>query len=203
LRGFRGFEEGEKDTVPAPVPPAQPSAGCRLILVTGLPGAGKTTLARLLARRQRLPLLAKDTIKEPLLSVLGAQDSGPSRSLSDASFAVLFALARDLLGLGSSLILEGNFRAGEHEAQLAPSGLPGTPSIAQVLCQVPEDLRRQRLLARRHDPSRHPGHRDADLLPTTGGAAHLDLPGARFTLATHAGEPPAAWLASLDRWLAT
>ena len=47
----------------------------RLLLVTGLPATGKTTLARLLARRFTAPLLAKDVIKEPLLDVLGAADA--------------------------------------------------------------------------------------------------------------------------------
>ena len=59
----------------------------RVIVVTGLPGAGKSTLAHELARRYRVPLLGKDFIKEPLLDVLGAVDAAHSRKLSDASFA--------------------------------------------------------------------------------------------------------------------
>ena len=35
-----------------------------VIVVNGVPGAGKTTLARPLARALRVPLLAKDAIKE-------------------------------------------------------------------------------------------------------------------------------------------
>ena len=84
-------------------------------LITGLPGTGKSTLARSLARHFALPLICKDTIKEPLLDVIGAADRSASRRLSDASFAVMFALARDCLRAGTDVILEGNFRPGEHE----------------------------------------------------------------------------------------
>src|SRR5262245_10823924 len=89
-----------------------------LILVTGLPGTGKSTLARALASRYRAPILCKDTIKEPLLDGIGATDRAGSRRLSDASFAVMFALARESLGAGTDLVLEGNFRPGEHEQAL-------------------------------------------------------------------------------------
>src|SRR5215831_11909617 len=90
----------------------------RVIVVTGLPGVGKSTLARELAGRYRMPMLAKDFIKEPLLDVLGAQDAAASRRLSDASFAALFRLAAEWVRGGHGFILEGNFRPGEHEGPL-------------------------------------------------------------------------------------
>jgi predicted kinase len=148
-----------------------------LVIITGLPGTGKTTLARELAIRRRLPLISKDTIKEPLLDML---DCEPSRVLSDISFAVLFALCRDMLFLGSSLILEGNFRAGEHEEPLLAALPAERPNIVQVLCQLDEGERREVLLRRRNDPGRHAGHNDAQHLdPAPECNAFLELPGAR------------------------
>jgi adenylate kinase family enzyme len=43
----------------------------RVVLVSGAPGAGKTTLASALAPALGFPLIAKDHIKETLVDVLG------------------------------------------------------------------------------------------------------------------------------------
>src|SRR5580658_9437343 len=133
-----------------------------VFVITGLPATGKTTLARALARELAAPLLAKDGIKEPLLDVLGADGRAASRRLSDASFAVLFALAAEQLAHVGAVVLEANFRPGEHEpdfrALLARHALE---SCAQVLCRIPEPLRQARLQARAADSTRHSGHRDA------------------------------------------
>ncbi len=150
----------------------------RLVIVTGLPGTGKTTLARELAIRHRLPVISKDTIKEPLMDVLGSKAS--ARALSDASFAVMFAMAGELLALGGSLILEGNFRRGEHEAPLLAALPRSSPNIVQILCRMDESERRAVLLRRAEDATRHPGHRDAlQLEPVAQCDEFLELPGDR------------------------
>ena len=176
----------------------------RVIVVTGLPGAGKSTLAHELARRYRLPVLAKDFIKEPLLDVLGAEtDAAFSRKLSDASFATMFRLAAEWARDGHSFILEGNFRPGEHEPSLRKALAP--VQVGQVLCRVSEPERLARLAARENDPARHAGHRFGERQSAAESAnalnrsdAFLDLPSARFV---HDSATRHTVLTALDDWM--
>lgn len=63
-----------------------------LLLMAGLPGAGKSTLASALGREVGWPVLDKDTVKTTLLR-LDAEEQLAGR----ASYEVLFDLARDLV----------------------------------------------------------------------------------------------------------
>lgn len=179
----------------------------RVIVITGLPCAGKSTLARELARRYRLPLLAKDFIKEPLLDVLGATDAAQSRKLSDASFAAMFRLAAEWVAIGHDFILEGNFRpggGGEHEGPLRE--VLTSAHGFQVLCRAPEAERLARLAEREQNPTRHAGHRFGERQSASpeaigmnrSGDAFLDLPGERLV---HDAASHHTVLTALDHWM--
>ena len=65
------------------------------LVMSGLPGSGKTTLGRSLARALDLPLLDKDEILEGLFDSLGIGDAEWRSRLSRAADEVLCRLARE------------------------------------------------------------------------------------------------------------
>jgi predicted kinase len=70
-----------------------------LVVLAGLPGVGKTTVARLLARRQSAVYLRIDAIEQALLGA-GVPDVGP------AGYTVAFALAAENLRLGRCVVAD-------------------------------------------------------------------------------------------------
>ena len=69
-----------------------------VVVVTGLPASGKTTLSRRLSEALRLPLLSKDLVKESLFDVLGVNDRAWSLQLGAATMEVLWSLLRECPG---------------------------------------------------------------------------------------------------------
>ena len=64
------------------------------VLVADWPGSGKSTLAAALAAELRLPLLAKDEIKEALMDGLGRPETvAQSRRLGRAAVLVMLRAA--------------------------------------------------------------------------------------------------------------
>jgi len=122
-----------------------------VVLVNGLPAAGKSTLAPELAAMLGLPLLSKDVIKETHADVLGASATGDfsqrewNSRLGKAASETMWAL------LGSSApgaVLESSWRSDVRHlvsAGLCSAGLPGA---AEVWCEAPIPVLRQRFRQR-------------------------------------------------------
>jgi len=153
-----------------------------LVLVSGPPCSGKTTLARRVCSRYGWAGLEKDLVKEALFDTLGTSDRPWSRKLSDASFAVLFAFARRAAASRLSAVIEGNFRA-EHAPLLQQLQSELAVRFVQISCGGSGDVLLERYQGRVRRNARHPGHVDAlaleELRPQLlqGFAPALPLPG--------------------------
>lgn len=138
----------------------------KLIIINGLPGTGKTTIAKPLALKLNVPLISKDTIKEFLFDTIGIGDREWSKMLGRASSEFLYTLTDNLLAGGHSLIIESAFEVSF--AKPAVQTLIDTyhPEVYEIYCTTDKIVRRQRFIARNESGNRHAGHVDEVNYPT-------------------------------------
>lgn len=120
----------------------------QLVVVSGLPGSGKTTVGRALSRGLSLPLVDKDDILEALFDGLGCEDRDQRELLSRASDEVLFRLA----GASSKAVLVNWWNHDTSPGRLHEIA----DSLVEVFCDCPLGVAAGRFTAR----ERHPGHLD-------------------------------------------
>ncbi|MBG0565998.1 AAA family ATPase [Actinoplanes aureus] len=115
-----------------------------VILVNGLPGSGKTTLAGKLAAALRLPLVSKDALKE---SMAAAVPGIPPAAVGVAASQVMWELAAATPG---GVLLE-SWWFKPRDLGFVRAGLDrcGGPPTVEVWCDVPAELALARYRLRR------------------------------------------------------
>jgi aminoglycoside phosphotransferase family enzyme/predicted kinase len=135
----------------------------RLVLVGGLPGTGKSTLAAALADATGWSVLRSDEVRKDIAglghSTAAVAEPGEGLyrpELTDATYDTLLERARTALELGESVILDASWASARHR-QAAQALADATASdLAELRCVVPSEvaeLRIRRRLARGWDPS--------------------------------------------------
>ncbi|WP_154796400.1 AAA family ATPase [Occultella kanbiaonis] len=128
-----------------------------LILVNGLPGAGKTTLAHQLGNELDAVVISKDTIKETVADAVGL-DGVTGRRLGAAAMEMAWALAPAMPG---AVIVESWWFAPRDTDHLR-AGLErvGADKVVEVWCDASVELAR----ARYSERQRHALHGDRERL---------------------------------------
>lgn len=125
-----------------------------LVLVNGLPGSGKTTLADRLAHVMGVPVLSKDRFKEAFADATG--DAVSAGQLGQLASETMWQLAAAVPGM---VIVESWWFV-PRDLGYVTSGLArsGAPKVLQLWCSVPRSLARLRYKER----ARHWIHLEGD-----------------------------------------
>ncbi len=119
-----------------------------LILMAGMPGSGKSTVARELGHHLGFPVIDKDVILSALLAT-----GVPETIAQSAAYNMMLDLGESLLQQGMSVVLD------------SPASLPETVSVAKgvcrgasaklvvVLCSSEQGVRNERVASRTSLPS--------------------------------------------------
>jgi predicted kinase len=131
-----------------------------LVIVTGPPASGKTTLGARLAAELAWPFVSRDAFKELLFDQLGWSNRDWSRKLGGTSWE-LFYQVLDLLLVGrASCVVESNFRAALDGARFRQLQQRHGFQAVQFVCSADAPTLLQRYQSRATDGTRHPGHVD-------------------------------------------
>jgi aminoglycoside phosphotransferase family enzyme/predicted kinase len=133
------------------------NAGTRplLLVVTGLMGTGKSTLARLLANELEIEVLRTDEMRKDLIPATNASDAfGEGRYRPEARARVYKELIRrtaERLSAGTSVILDGTFtRAADRDAAVR-LGQQSAAGVVVLECVCPRATAIERIRARLSD----------------------------------------------------
>lgn len=133
-----------------PEPVAEPV----LIVVSGLPGTGKSFFSKRLAERVPLLVLESDALRKALFS-LPSHSAGESLQL----FRTIHLLIEELLKNGISLVLDATNLSERFRERLYSIADRINARLVMVLVEAPPEIVRQRLEDRAGDPE---GNSDAD-----------------------------------------
>ena len=135
-----------------------------MIIVTGRPAAGKSTLAKWLSRELGLSLVSKDSIREELFDRLGWKDRAWAQELGKASVAMMFYFARAALEVGHSIIMDNTFDPVVSVPRFQALKDQYTAQSIQIICDARNEILFERFKSRSTSGGRHPGHGDEAVL---------------------------------------
>ena len=126
-----------------------------LVLIGGLPGAGKSVLAEAVASRLGCAVLSSDRIRKELASLPAtprpAAEYGTgiySPAATDATYDELLRRAASLLAQGETVIIDASWTSAGHRAMAAAVARTTSAQLIQLRCTAPENMAVQRLSKR-------------------------------------------------------
>ena len=134
------------------------------ILVTGIPAAGKSTMAAFLAEHFGLPVISKDKIKEFMYDDIGFCSREEKAKLGIASMNIMYYMAAELMKSNQPFILENNFEKISREPLIQILEKYSYKAITVTLTGNYSKIY-ERFTERNSSPDRHRGHVVNDCYP--------------------------------------
>ena len=130
-----------------------------LVVVTGCPGSGKTTLAHTLARKVGCPAICRDEIKEGFVNTMESSHESLGKDVNQGIYTTFFEILGFFLSKQITLVAEAAF---QHNLWASPlERFSQTAQIKIVVCTVDPHLARMRFIQRGlSDPNRLRFHGD-------------------------------------------
>jgi len=132
-----------------------------LIIITGMPGTGKTTLGKALSAKYKMPFISKDALKDRMFDALGWSDNAWSLKVSAAAHRIMDDIVAQELQAGHSVIVESNFKPEIDSERFRKMQEKYQCKVVQVLCWAEGETVYQRFMARIGTEARHAGHVEA------------------------------------------
>lgn len=126
----------------------------QLIIITGHPGTGKTTLGTTLSQELKVPLISKDSFKNRMFNTLGHSDKAWSLKVSAAAHRIMDYVVNELLATGRSVIVESNFKHETDSQRFADMLRKHDATCTQILLQAAGDVIYKRFITRMNDDDR-------------------------------------------------
>ena len=136
----------------------QPDRKPCLVLIMGLPGAGKSTLARALAEKAGLHVIRSDVVRKELANQpdqgrTQTQESLYTREWHDRTYAECLLCAERLIRDGNRAIVDANFRQEKDRRAFREAAVRCGVPICMIHCQASAETARRRLEGRKGDVS--------------------------------------------------
>ena len=128
-----------------------------VIVLTGMPATGKSTICKALAEHFGYPVVEKDAIKEELFDTVGFTCYAEKRALDHGANAVVCHIVEQILKTGGSVIVDNNFDdiSGKRFSALLEQY---APNCACVFLRGDLDVLHARYTIRDNAHARHLGH---------------------------------------------
>lgn len=130
-----------------------------LIVIGGIPGAGKTTLAEKLSKDLHILFINKDGVLEKLWEALEWDgDKNDIPKFRNATFELIYELVRRAGQAKISIIIEANFNRKDHEARIVELAQANGLKIIYLHCEAAPEIAFERFKQREKNGERHRLH---------------------------------------------